>query len=130
LPTVTVRPESALGRPLPDADVVYVNAGVLAPDPEWLRALRPSGRLIFPWQPVDQWGPALLVTRRGGAFSAQPIMTVGFIPCAGQGRTQVARITEAGMAATRSVWVTAQRPPDESATLIADGVWFSSDAVA
>ena len=127
---VTVHPESALGEPLPDADVIYVNAGVLAPDVEWLRALKPHGRLIFPWQPVEQWGPAILVTRREEAFSAQPIMTVGFIPCTGQGKAQIAQVTEAGIAGTRSVWITAHRPPDESATLIADGVWFSSDAVA
>jgi len=128
--TVTVRAESALGQGLPDTDIIYVNAGILAPDAQWLRALNPNGRLIFPWQPVEQWGPAVLVTRRGDAFSAQPIMTVGFIPCSGQGKAQVAEITEAGIADTRSIWITAHRPPDESATLIGDGVWFSSDAVA
>ena len=128
--TVTVRAESALGQGLPDTDIIYVNAGILAPDAQWLRALNPHGRLIFPWQPVEQWGPAVLVTRRGDAFSAQPIMTVGFIPCSGQGKAQVAEITEAGIADTRSIWITAHRPPDESATLIGDGVWFSSDAVA
>ena len=127
---VSVRAETALGQALPNTDIIYVNAGILAPDAEWLRALRPNGRMIFPWQPVEQWGPAVLVTRRGEAFSARPIMTVGFIPCAGQGKAQVAQITEAGIAATRSVWITAHRPPDESATLIGDGVWFSSDAVA
>lgn len=130
LRSVTVLARSALGERLPDADVIYVNAGVLAPDAEWLRALRRHGRLIFPWQPVEQWGPAVLVTRRERAFSAQPIMTVGFIPCTGQGKAQVAEMTEAGIAETRSVWITAHRPPDESATLIGDGVWFSSDAVA
>ena len=127
---VTVEAASAFGQALPETDIIYVNAGLLAPDAEWLRALRPHGRLIFPWQPVEQWGPAVLVTRRGEAFSAQPIMTVGFIPCSGQAKAQVAEITEAGIAETRSVWITAHRPPDESATLIGDGVWFSSDAVA
>jgi protein-L-isoaspartate(D-aspartate) O-methyltransferase len=130
LSNVTVRAESALGQDFPDSDIIYVNAGLLAPDSEWLRALKPHGRLIFPWQPVEQWGPAVLVTRRGEAFSAQPIMTVGFIPCSGQGKAQVAQITEAGIADTRSLWISAHRPPDESATLIGDGVWFSSDAVA
>jgi protein-L-isoaspartate(D-aspartate) O-methyltransferase len=128
--TALVRSETALGHPFPEADVIYVNAGLLAPEADWLRALRPHGRMIFPWQPVEQWGPAVLVTRRGDAFSAQPIMTVGFIPCTGQGRAQVAEVTEAGIAATRSIWIKAHRPPDESATLIGDGVWFSSDAVA
>src|SRR4051812_25902820 len=51
-PNVTVHQLSAFGRPLPPADVIYVNASPVAPDAEWLRSLRPGGRLIFPWQPV------------------------------------------------------------------------------
>ena len=62
---VTVHAASAFGRTLPSGDIVYVNAGVVAPDVEWLRALNPGGRLIFPWQPHKGWGPAMLVTRRG-----------------------------------------------------------------
>jgi protein-L-isoaspartate(D-aspartate) O-methyltransferase len=65
-PQVTVHAASAFGRPLPPADVIYVNAGVLAPDPAWLRGLKPGGRLVFPWQHHQGWGAAMLVTRRGG----------------------------------------------------------------
>ena len=126
---VAVHAESAFGRPLAPADVVYVNAGVFAPDPEWLAALRPGGRLIFPWQPTVRWGPAILVRRAGRGFSARAIMSVGFIVCAGQGRGRAGTITSRGLESTRSVWLTTQRVPDGSATAIYDDLWFSADAV-
>jgi protein-L-isoaspartate(D-aspartate) O-methyltransferase len=128
-PGVLVHAESAFGRPLGPADVVYVNAGVFAPDPEWLIALTPAGRLIFPWQPASSWGPAILVTRRPGGLAARPIMQVGFITCSGQGRGPVGEIRAAGFEATRSVWLRDVRPPDDSATAIYDRLWFSSDEV-
>lgn len=33
---------------LPEADAIYVNAGITQPSWAWLEALRPGGRLIFP----------------------------------------------------------------------------------
>jgi protein-L-isoaspartate(D-aspartate) O-methyltransferase len=128
---VTVRAESAFGRPLPQADVIYVNAGVVAPDPEWLQALTPGGRLIFPWQPLSNWGHTILVTRRLGGFRAVPLMSVGFIACNGE-QTKVASggaPSDAGIAATRSVWLTKDREPDQNATAVYDAVWFSSERV-
>ena len=53
-----------IGRPLPEADIIYVNAGVMAPDVQWLAAMKSGARLIFPWQPHGGWGPAILVRRR------------------------------------------------------------------
>lgn len=128
---VTVHAASAFGRVLPSADIVYVNAGVVAPDVEWLRALKPGGRLIFPWQPHKGWGPALLVTRRAGGFSVQPLMTVGFISCSGATEKKSARRqpTEADVAAVRSVWIRGERAPDASAVAVYDDVWFSSEEV-
>lgn len=128
-PGVAVHAETAFGRELPAADVVYVNAGVFSPDPEWIRALLPGGRLIFPWQPVSHWGPAVLVTRRSVGFSAQPMMQVGFITCSGQGRGRVGELKSAGFEATRSVWLREAREPDETATAVYDALWFSSAAV-
>jgi protein-L-isoaspartate(D-aspartate) O-methyltransferase len=124
---VAVEAESAFGRKLLPADIVYVNAGVFAPDAEWLTALRPGGRLIFPWQPGARWGPAMLVRRAERGFSARAIMSVGFIVCAGQGRGRSGTITGRGLEATRSVWLLAERPPDDSATAIYDDLWFSAD---
>jgi protein-L-isoaspartate(D-aspartate) O-methyltransferase len=128
---VTVHPESAFGRVLPNADVVYVNAGVIAPDVEWLRALNPGGRLIFPWQPHKGWGPAVLVSRQANGFSARPLMNVGFISCSGTAETiSVKSIsTEADLTAVRSVWIKSEREPNTSAVAIYNDVWFSSEEV-
>lgn len=127
----TVHAASAFGRVLPNADIVYVNAGVLAPDVQWLRALNPGGRLIFPWQPHKGWGPALLVTRRESGFSAQSLMTVGFISCSGTTeRISISRLpTEADVAAVRSIWIGSERSPDSSAVAVYDDVWFSSETI-
>ncbi|MCG7394742.1 SAM-dependent methyltransferase [Microvirga sp. ACRRW] len=125
---VTVHAGSAFGRLLPQADVIYVNAGVAAPDAEWLKALKPGGRLIFPWQPHKGWGPAMLVHRRAGGFSAKALMTVGFISCSGT--TEKTALppapTEAGLAAVRSIWLADVKSPDESALAVYGSVWFSS----
>jgi protein-L-isoaspartate(D-aspartate) O-methyltransferase len=128
---VKVHAASAFGRVLPTADVIYVNAGVVAPDVQWLRALDPGGRLIFPWQPHKGWGPALLVTRRAGGLSAQSLMTVGFISCSGTTeRISAARLpTEADLAAVRSIWIRSDRSPDSSAVAVYDDVWFSSEEI-
>jgi len=129
---VTVHAASAFGRVLPNADVVYVNAGVMAPDVEWLRALNPGGRLIFPWQPHKGWGPAVLVERQANGFCARPLMNVGFISCSGTTETVSVRNvpSEAELAAIRSLWIRSEREPDNKAVAIYDQVWFSSEEVA
>jgi protein-L-isoaspartate(D-aspartate) O-methyltransferase len=128
---VRVHADSAFGRALPGADVVYVNAGVVAPDAEWLRALNPGGRLIFPWQPHRGWGPAMLVTRRAGGFSAAVLMNVGFISCSGASEmiSGTRSPSEAELAGVRSIWLRDERPPDESALAVYERVWFSSEEV-
>ncbi|KLK89519.1 SAM-dependent methlyltransferase [Microvirga vignae] len=125
---VSVHAGSAFGRPLPPADVIYVNAGVVAPDVEWLKALNPGGRLIFPWQPGKGWGPAILVNRQTGGFSAKPLMTVGFISCSGVvEKPPISRLpTQIDLAAVRSVWIGSERAPDKSAVAVYEDVWFSS----
>jgi protein-L-isoaspartate(D-aspartate) O-methyltransferase len=128
--SVTVHAGSALGRSMPPADVIYVNAGVASPDPEWLRALKLGGRLIFPWQSLSDWGQAVQVTRRASGFEARTGMRVGFINCEGQKRLiPKGRLTDAAMAATRSIWLSAEHAPDGTATAVFDEVWFSSAAV-
>jgi protein-L-isoaspartate(D-aspartate) O-methyltransferase len=131
-PDATVHAESAFGRPLPAADILYVNAGVVAPDANWLQALNPGGRLIFPWQPHKGWGPAVLVTRLAQGFRAAALMKVGFIPCSGTTeRISVARLpTEADVEAVRSVWLKDDRPPDGRAVAVYEHVWFSSEEIA
>ncbi|MET0531946.1 MAG: SAM-dependent methyltransferase [Microvirga sp.] len=128
---VTVHAASAFGRKLPEADVIYVNAGVIAPDAEWLKALSPKGRLIFPWQPHKGWGPALLVARREGGFAVQALMNVGFISCSGTTEKLSVRHlpTEADLAAVKSLWLRDETAPDDSAIAVYERVWFSSAEV-
>jgi len=131
-PNVTVHAGSAFGRKLAPADVIYVNAGVTAPDVEWLKALTIGGRLIFPWQPHKGWGPAVLVKRQRNGFSAKPLMTVGFISCSGAQERPVLKHlpSEADLAAVRSIWLTGETPPDHSAVAVYEQVWFSSKRVS
>jgi protein-L-isoaspartate(D-aspartate) O-methyltransferase len=128
-PNASVHAASAFGRALPKADIIYVNAGVLAPDVEWLRALNPGGRLIFPWQPHEGWGPAVLVSRHAEGFAARPLMNVGFISCSGTTETVSAGNlpSEAELAAVRSLWIRREREPDGSAVAVYSDVWFSSE---
>ena len=128
-PNVRVHAGTALARDLPPADVIYVNAGVVAPDAGWLRALDPGGRLIFPWQPAAHWGTAMLVTRLPGGFRAKPVMSVGFIACSGEKRRRTAKPVPHAEIKTRSVWLTADRKPDHTATAVYEDVWFSGEGV-
>ena len=66
--SVTVVDKDAVKSETPEADVIYVNAGVTGLPKSWLRALRPGGRLIFPWRPSERMGLALLITRKPRGF--------------------------------------------------------------
>jgi protein-L-isoaspartate(D-aspartate) O-methyltransferase len=129
---VTVHAESGVAAMLPEADVVYVNASATAPDPAWLRALKPGGRLIFPWQPSpERGGVALQVTRLPGGFRADPTMAVGFIPCIGAQEEATRRVRRRDEVwQTRSLWLAETRPPDDSATAVYENVWFSAEPVS
>jgi protein-L-isoaspartate(D-aspartate) O-methyltransferase len=128
-PHVTVYATTGVGVELPGSDVIYVNAGATAPDATWLRSLKPRGRLIFPWQPMGVEGITLLVRRTEAGFQALPTMAVGFISCVGAQAPPRARCGPHDLMETRSVWLTADREPDTSATGVYDEVWFSSDPV-
>jgi len=116
---------------LPPSDVIYVNAGVAAPPAAWLRALKPGGRMIFPWRPAERIGLAVIVTRMAGGFACQPFMGSWFIPCvgawvAGPG----ARVpTRERAARTRSIWLSEDKAPDRTATAVFGDVWFSSRTI-
>lgn len=131
-PDVEVVKGDATALPLPASDIIYVNAGVVAPPAAWLRALEPGGRLIFPWRPTHDVALSLLVTRRKGGFEAKQLMPSWFIPCVGAGRVErMAKLPgreEAGR--TRSIWPIEDKEPDATATAIIGEVWFSSEPVA
>jgi len=117
---------------LPKSDIVYVNAGVVAPPAGWLKALKPGGRLVFPWRPSERIGLAALVTRGKAGFAFDPFMNSWFIPCVGAAISVAAAQlpTRTDAYRTRSVWLTAKRPPDATATAIIGDVWFSAETVA
>jgi protein-L-isoaspartate(D-aspartate) O-methyltransferase len=113
--------------PLPPYDLIYVNAGVVSPPISWLGALRPGGRMIFPWRPQPGVGLAVLLTRAENGFAVKPLMPAWFIPCVGasgqEGCTRAPSPQEAW--SVRSAWLTADRPPDDTAVAIYPGVWFA-----
>lgn len=120
----------ATRKRLPLSDVIYVNAGVAAPPTEWLRALKPGGRMIFPWRPSEEVALTLLVRAENGGFSVTPLMPAWFIPCVGASREVTASMLPASFPEARSIrslWRTADRAPDESAIAIYPDVWFSTE---
>ncbi|TPN37807.1 protein-L-isoaspartate O-methyltransferase [Mesorhizobium sp. B1-1-6] len=125
---VTVIPGDAVTSDLPPSDVIYVNAGVAAPPPGWLKALKPDGRMIFPWRPAERVPLAVLVTRTENGFACDPFMRSWFIPCSGASVASLAaKIPTRDQAArSRSIWLTADKLPDRTATAIFEHVWFSS----
>jgi protein-L-isoaspartate(D-aspartate) O-methyltransferase len=127
-PNVTVHAESATGRPLPEADAIYVSAGATHPDPFWLNALRDGGRLLFPLTGNDRSGGMLLVTRVGHAFAARFVSECGFIDCAGlRDPVTATRLTEVfeagGKAQVRSL---TRQPPRGATTWFAGDGWYLS----
>jgi protein-L-isoaspartate(D-aspartate) O-methyltransferase len=128
---VSITHGDATKLPLPMSDIIYVNAGVVAPPLSWLRALRPGGRMIFPWRPTDEVALAILLSRRETGFDIKPVMPAWFIPCVGASSTDICIKAPDGREAlsTRSIWSTADRAPDETAVAIYDHVWFSSHAL-
>jgi protein-L-isoaspartate(D-aspartate) O-methyltransferase len=80
---VRLHAESGTARPLPPADAIYVSAGATHPDRNWLAALRPGGRLLFPLTPNAGTGGMLLIQRQKAGFAARVVCTAGFIPCEG-----------------------------------------------
>lgn len=128
---VTLDCADAVKAPLPSSDIVYVNAGVVAPPVSWLMALRPLGRLIFPWRPAENVGMAVVVTRRDAGFAAEPFMNSWFIPCVGasDAASTAKRPSPSQARRVRSVWPTVQREPDDTAAAVFDHVWFSTSAL-
>jgi protein-L-isoaspartate(D-aspartate) O-methyltransferase len=122
-PTVRVHPESATGRPLPEADAIYVNAGATHPDPSWLDALRDNGRLLFPLTGDDMWGGMLLVTRLGQELAARFVSQCGFIGCAGLRDTvTAARLTAVFRAGGKEQVRSLLRQPLRGAS-----IWFAGE---
>lgn len=125
---VSVTHGDATALPLSASDLIYVNAGVVAPPVSWLEALRQGGRMIFPWRPVESVALTLLVTRVEAAFKVRPLMPAWFVPCVGASdANQCMRVPSIAEArAIRSMRLTSDQEPDETAVAIFPEVWFST----
>jgi protein-L-isoaspartate(D-aspartate) O-methyltransferase len=129
-PQVTVHAESAVGIELPQADVVYVNAGASHVPPNWLDALKVGGRLLFPLEPASSPGAMLLVTHTGeDQYPARFIVPAIFIPCVGA--QDEARAADLGEALRRGdarnvKSLRRDSAPDETAWHVGDGWWLST----
>lgn len=130
IPNVRVIAASACDGPLPQADVIYVNAGATHPPDSWLDALNPGGRLVFPLTSHEGYGVMLQVTRRGTArYHASALARVAFIPCAGA-RDDASSDALATALARRSVQAIRSlrrgTHPDDTAWCALAGSWLST----
>lgn len=125
---VSVITGDAVSRELSPSDIIYVSAAVAAPPEQWLAALRPGGRLIFPWRPTVEVALAMLVTRIAMGFEARPLMSSWFIPCAGASSPRGSSLAPTPSTARRihSLHLIRDRAPDDSAVAVYEHVWFSS----
>jgi protein-L-isoaspartate(D-aspartate) O-methyltransferase len=130
LANVQVISGSASDAALPNADVIYVNAGATHPLSTWLDALNPGGRLVFPLTPNEGFGGMLLVTRRSSsAYSASIFSRVAFIPCIGarDEATSKALTTALETQSIKSVKsLRRDSSPDSTAWCVGDGWWLST----
>lgn len=125
---VSVVTGDATSLEVPPSDMIYVSAAVVEPPEQWLRALRPGGRLIFPWRPTVDVALAMLVKRVSAGFEARPLMSCWFIPCAGASshKSRLLAPNPSSAQRIRSLLLTRIQAPDESAVAIYEHCWFSS----
>lgn len=129
-PYVTVHSRSGAERPLPECDVLYVNAGATEPLGVWLDALRPKGRLLFPMTPAEGVGAMLLISRQDdGGLAARFLLQVQFVPCMGaRSETTAQRLSEAfrnnGWTKVKSLH--RNDAGGESCWFAGDGWWLST----
>lgn len=129
---VKVVDKDAVTSGIPEADVIYVNAGVTGLPESWLQALRLNGRLIFPWRPSKRIGMALLITRKQNGLEVESVGYASFISCIGASDEEVtgAAPNLDGVRQIRSVFLVSQKEPDDTAVAIYKDVWFSRAEVA
>ena len=132
-PTVTLWARSGVADDLPQADAIYVNAGITQPERAWLDALRLGGRLLFPLQPEGGFGGMLLVRRPrdgGVVWPASFVSRAGFIGCHGPqlegvGQALKTAFAAGGWEAVKSLRFTPD--VDRSCWVTGEGWWLSTD---
>jgi protein-L-isoaspartate(D-aspartate) O-methyltransferase len=130
---VAVHAKSAV-QPIPEAQAIYVNAGVTHPPDYWLDALAIGGRMILPLTSKDGSGCMLALTRRTPLTYAAGIFSrIGFIPCIGARDDQAAEALKAaldsgGIDQVRSLHRRSE--PDETAWCVGSDWWLSTAEAA
>lgn len=130
---VTLYPFSGAGGVLPAADVIYVNAAATAPQSGWLDALRPGGRLVFPWEFSLRGTAAMIVTRTATpsaesdlpVFAARAIGRVSFIAMEAEAEHRKASASPAAVLEIASLLPKAAFQPDTTMVAEFDSYWFS-----
>lgn len=132
---VKVLHRSGAESPLPESDILYVNAGATSPLNIWLDALRPGGRLLFPLiggrGSTNDIGGMLLVMRRANGYPAKFISGVSFIPCIGASdERSMEKLWHAFQRGEASSVQSLRRgtAPDKSCWFAGEGWWLSRDA--
>jgi len=109
-----------------------MSARAAQPATEWLDALRPGGRLVFPLAPEGILGGMLMVTRpdEGAAWPAKFLGRAQFIGCAGlQDADAARRLAEAFAGGWERVQsLRREGAPDETCWFAGDGWWLSTAA--
>ncbi len=128
--TVELRERSGIASDLPSVDVIYVCAGAAQPATEWLEALRPGGRLVFPLAPEGMLGGMLMITRpdEGAAWPAKFLSRAQFIGCAGLQDAEAGRRLAEAFARGWEVVQSFRRGevPDDTCWFAGDGWWLST----
>lgn len=124
----TIIAADAVTSALAPSDIIYVNAGVVAPPLHWLKALKPGGRIVFPWRPAQNVALAVLTRRTDRGFATRILGSAWFIACAGASDQSISRRqpTPAEARRIKSIVPSEDRPPDETALAIYPELWFSS----
>jgi protein-L-isoaspartate(D-aspartate) O-methyltransferase len=83
---------------------------------------------LCPWRPSQLVAIAALVTRTASGLELRPLTPAWFIPCIGASGEPAGSTAPDGAAAwqSRSIRLTAEEAPDQSATAVYQDVWFSS----
>lgn len=136
LSNVTIEARSGSEGPIPDCDVIYVNASATRPLDVWLNALQPNGRLLFPLSGAD--GPSgmpgigamTLITRTGtNYFGARFVCGAAFIPCLGARDQETAQKLSVAFKRGDAQNVRSLRrgsKPDETCWCAGNGWWLST----
>lgn len=129
LPHVVVHTASTV-QPLPEADVIYVHAGVTHPPDVWLDALTTGGHMIRPLTTNDRSGCMLALTRQtDSVYVARIFSQIGFIPCIGARDDQGAKALKSALHSGRMEdvrFLVRHSTPDETAWCVGDDWWLST----